>query len=56
MQTQIESQLEEICIDLVNENFESILYNNVYKLTENGNLTLKEHTNHLLKRPNFTTI
>lgn len=50
MQTQLESQPEETCIDLVNENFESILYNNVYKLTENGNLTLKEHTNHPLKK------
>ena len=50
MQTQIESQPEETCVDLVNENFESILYNNVYQLTENGNLTLKENTNHPLKK------
>ena len=50
MQTHIESQPEETCIDLVNENFESILYNNVYQLTENGNLTLREHTNHPLKK------
>lgn len=50
MQTQIESQPEETCIDLVNENFESILYNNVYQLTENGNLTLKDITNHPLKK------
>lgn len=50
MQTQIESQPEETCVDLVNENFESILYNNVYQLTENGKLTLKEHTNHPLKK------
>jgi hypothetical protein len=50
MQTQIESQPEETCVDLVNENFESIIYNNVYQLTENGNLTLKEHTNHPLKK------
>lgn len=50
MQTQLESHPEETCIDLVNENFESILYNNVYQLTENGNLTLKENTNHPLKK------
>lgn len=50
MQTQIESQPEETCVDLVNENLESILYNNVYQLTENGNLTLKENTNHPLKK------
>lgn len=50
MQIQLESQPEETCIDLVNENFESIIYNNVYQLTENGNLTLKENTNHPLKK------
>ena len=50
MQTQLESQHEETCVDLVNENFESIVYNNVYQLTENGNLTLKELTNHPLKK------
>ena len=44
------------CIDLIDEKLESLIYNNIYEITENGNLILKEHTNHPLKKNmNMTT-
>lgn len=46
----LKSQNEAQCIDLINEKLESLIYNNIYEITENGNLILKEHTNHPLKK------
>lgn len=55
--TEIITQLRDLklknkaqCIDLIDEKLESLIYNNIYEITENGKLIIKEHTNHPLKK------